>query len=115
MAAKQSEAAFQQECRIHFHNTYPDLRGLLFHVRNNSENSRDGKYWKELGVVAGVSDFLFLYNEKVYCIELKTPTGSQSEAQEEWEKKVKAQKINYFIINSIDKFKILIKHLVDEK
>lgn len=109
---KQSEAAFQQQCRISFHNKYPHLRGLLFHVRNNSDSSRDGSYWKELGVVPGVSDFLFLYAGKCHCIELKTPTGYQSDVQEVWEKKVTAQGIDYYVINSIEKFESLIEKIV---
>ena len=112
MTTKQSEAAFQQECRIHFHNTFPLLRKLLFHVRNNSDSKRDGAYWKELGVVAGVSDFLFLYAGKCHCIELKTPTGTQSPAQEEWEKLVTEQGIDYYIVNSKQKFVDLINHIV---
>lgn len=112
--ASQSEAAFQQECRIHFHNTYPHLRKLLFHVRNNSDNKRDGAYWRELGVVPGVSDFLFLYAGKCHCIELKTPTGSQSPAQGEWESIVKKQGIDYYIVNSKEKFVNLIAKIVNE-
>jgi hypothetical protein len=109
---KQSEAAFQQQCRIWFHNTYPALRGLLFHVRNNAHNARDGEYWKQLGVVPGVSDFIFLYGGKCYCIELKTPRGYQSEEQLLWEKLVKNQNINYFVVNSIESFKALINHII---
>ena len=110
--ANQSEAAFQQECRIYFHNTYPHLRKLLFHVRNNSDSKRDGAYWKELGVVPGVSDFLFLYKGKCHCIELKTPKGSQSDSQLEWEQIVKSQNIDYYIINSKEKFIDLMKQII---
>lgn len=111
----QSEAAFQQECRIWFHNTYPELRGLLFHVRNNSASKREGKYWQELGVIPGVSDFIFLYGCKAHCIELKTPTGYQSPEQIEWEQKVYEQGIDYYIINSIAKFKNLIIKIILEQ
>lgn len=110
---KQSEAAFQQQCRISFNNKYPNLRGLLFHVRNNSESSRDGAYWKELGVIPGVSDFMFLFKGKCHCIELKTPYGNQSEAQVIWEKKVVSQGIDYYIVNSIQKFDSLIEKIVN--
>lgn len=109
----QSEAAFQQQCRIRFHNKYPHLRGLLFHVRNNSHNSRDGAYWKELGVIAGVSDFIFLFGGKCHCIELKTPYGSQSDDQIEWERKVTAQGIDYYVVNSIQKFDSLIEKIIN--
>ncbi len=110
----QSEAAFQQSCRIWFHNTYPALRGLLFHVRNNAHNARDGQYWKELGVVAGVSDFIFLYRGKVHCIELKTLYGSQSDEQIDWEKLVTKQGIDYYVINTKEKFINLINKIINE-
>lgn len=61
----QSEAAFQQECVIWFHNTYPNLRGLLFMVNNNSSSKREGAFKKALGLVAGVSDLIFLYECKI--------------------------------------------------
>jgi len=110
----QSEAAFQQECVIWFHNTYPKLRGLLFHVRNNSSSKREGAYWKALGVMPGVSDLIFLYGCKASLIELKTATGYQSPEQIEWEQKVYEQGINYYVINSIAKFKNLITKIIEE-
>jgi len=111
----QSEDAFQQQCRIWFHNAYPEFRGLLFHVRNNSASKRDGAYWKELGVVPGVADLLFLYGGNVYCIELKTPHGYQSPAQIKWEKLVVSQRISYSIVNSIELFKSTIKKIIGDE
>lgn len=108
----QSEAAFQQQCRIWFHNLFPQYRGLLFHVRNNSESARDGKYWKELGVIPGVSDFMFLFKGKCHCIELKTLTGYQSDEQIAWEFKVKEQNIDYYLVNSMEGFKSLILKII---
>jgi len=113
--AAQSEAAFQQECRISFHNKYPHLRKLLFHVRNNSKDKREGAYWKELGVVAGVSDFIFLFAGRCWCIELKTPTGYQSPDQIEWQLRVEQQSIFYQTVNSIEKFDKLINDIVTGK
>lgn len=112
MSAKQSEAAFQQQCVMHFHNSYPELRGLLFSVNNNSANKREGAFNKAIGLVAGVSDLVFVYSGKVYFIELKTPTGYQSKDQIEWQAKIESQGINYYVINSIDKFKSLISMII---
>lgn len=108
----QSEHAFQQQCRIWFHNLYPQYRGLLFHVRNNANGARDGVYWKELGVVAGVSDFIFLFGGKCHCIELKTLKGEQSPEQIEWQKLVNKQGIDYYIVNTIHGFQQLIKIII---
>jgi hypothetical protein len=87
-------------------------RGLLFHVRNNADNGRDGAYWKELGVVKGVADFLFLFAGKCYCIELKTPRGTQSDEQIDWERKVHDQGIDYFIVKTIEEFKYLMLTII---
>ena len=108
----QSEDAFQQECVIWFHNTYPELRGLLFHVRNNSRTKREGAYWKALGVYPGVSDLIFLYDGFAHCIELKTPKGYQSPEQIEWQKLVEDHGIEYQVINSKEKFQMLIKSII---
>jgi len=110
----QSEAAFQQECVMWFHNAYPGLRGMLFHIRNNSNSKKEGAYWKALGVYAGVSDLILLYGCKAHCIELKTPKGYQSPEQIAWEEKVFEQGIDYYIINSIAKFKSVITKIVEE-
>lgn len=110
----QSEAAFQQECVIWFHNTYPNLRGLLFMVNNNSSSKREGAFKKALGLVAGVSDLIFLYECKAHCIELKTPNGYQSTDQLCWEDLVYKQGIDYYVINSIAKFKNLIIKIIEE-
>lgn len=115
MATKQSEAAFQQGCRIWFHNSFPLLRGLLFHVRNNSNNAREGEYWKELGVIPGVSDFIFLYGGFCYCIELKTKTGYQSPEQIAWQALIEEQGIKYYVIDTIEDFKELIYKIINRE
>lgn len=66
-----------------------------------------------LGVVPGVSDLLFIYGGTVYCIEMKTPTGYQSEDQKTWQKQVNKQKVPYYIIRSLDEFKTLIKSIIE--
>jgi hypothetical protein len=115
MTPQQSEAAFQQQCYMWFHNTYAELRGLLFHVNNNGSNSkREGAYYKALGVIAGVSDLLFLYNGKVFCIELKTPRGYQSPKQMDWQELVEANNTPYFIVRDIDTFKQIIEHIIEQ-
>jgi hypothetical protein len=60
---KKSEDRIQQECYRWFHNTYPELRGLLFHVPNGGKrDGREAKKLKTMGVVPGVADLIFLYN-----------------------------------------------------
>lgn len=111
-----SENAIQQECYIWFHNTYPNLRGLLFAVPNGGARSAvEGRLLKETGVVAGVSDMLLLYNKKVFCFELKTIVGKQSDKQVEWQSKVESQDIPYFIVRDKNAFKIIVESIIESE
>ena len=109
-----SEDALQQQCYMWFHNTYPLYRGLLFHVPNGgSRNAREGKKFKQIGVVAGVADLLFLFNGRCYCLELKTEKGRQSSKQQAWQELVEKNNFNYYIIRSLEEFKIYIQNIVN--
>ena len=109
----QSEDALQQKCVFWFHNEYPELRGLLFHVPNGGfRNAREGAKFKKIGVVPGVADLIFLYNKTAYLIELKDETGRQSRKQEEWQKKVTEERYFYFIIRSLVGFQARIKDIM---
>lgn len=108
-----SEDRLQQECYMWFHNSFPELRGLLFHVPNGgSRNAIEGKKFKAIGVVAGVADLLFLYKGQTYFLELKTQTGTQSKVQRNWQEKVQNHYFNYFIIRSKSVFCALINEIV---
>jgi len=109
----QAEDGLQQKCYVHFWNTYPRLRGLLFHVPNGGKrNAREGWKFNQIGLVAGVADLLLIYDTKIYCFELKTKTGSQSVKQEKWQNSVEAQGVNYFIIRTLEDFKILLRNII---
>jgi hypothetical protein len=111
----QSEEALQQKCCFWFHNTYPNLRGLLFAVPNGGARSaKEGKALKLTGVVSGVSDLILLYKQKAYMIELKTmqKNSKQSVNQLIWAEKVKEQGFNYNLVRSLDEFQELIKTII---
>ena len=108
-----SEDRLQQECFLWYHSTYPEYRGLLFHVGNGgSRSAREGAKFKTMGVWAGVSDFIFLFDSRAYFIELKTLKGTQSIKQKVWEQQVKNQGFQYSIIRSLEEFKSLIKEIL---
>jgi len=110
----QTEDALQQKCITWFWNTFPHLRGLLFSVPNGGERSaRQGKTLNLTGLVSGVSDLILLYRGKVFCIELKKDYKSnQSSNQIEWQSKVESQGIPYFVVRSLNEFKILINTII---
>ena len=110
---KKSEDRLQQECYIWFHNTYPNLRGLLFHVPNGgNRDGREGRKFKGMGVFPGVADLLFIYKGEFMAIELKTPTGTQSPKQKYWETIVKEHGVYYYIVRSFTEFRNLIELII---
>tara|TARA_R110000851_G_scaffold332337_1_gene508162 strand:- start:4515 stop:4850 length:336 start_codon:yes stop_codon:yes gene_type:complete len=108
-----SEDRLQIDCYMWFHNKYPNLRGLLFHVPNGgSRSKREGAKFKAMGVYPGVSDFLFIYDNKLYCIELKIQKGKQSKVQKKWEDTVLNEGCIYNIVRSQSEFEVLIESIL---
>ena len=108
-----SEDRLQQECVMWFHNTYPRLRGCLFSVPNGGARSaREGKLLKQTGLYPGVADLLFMYQSRTLCLELKTEKGMQSDKQKAWQKTIKEQGFNYYIIRSLSLFQDVINSIV---
>lgn len=109
-----TEDRLQQECFRWWNNTYPMYRGLLFHVPNGgSRNAREGAKFKTMGVVKGVSDFIFLWSGDAFFIELKVKGGCQSQDQKHWEALVKGERFDYFVVWNFTDFKDLITKIID--
>jgi len=110
----QAEDGLQQKCYVFFWNTYPELRGLLFHVPNGGKRSkREGWKFNQIGLVSGVADLILIHDAKVYCIELKNAKGNQKPEQKAWQNKVESQGVDYYIIRTLEDFKILIKSIIN--
>lgn len=107
-----SEIQIQAECYLWFHNTFPELRGLLCYNLNNSANPIQGNQNKQLGLQKGRSDMVFYYKGKAYMIEFKTEEGTQQKKQIEWQNKIRGQGFMYFIVRSKEQFKELIEYLI---
>ncbi len=111
----QSEDRLNQICFLWFTNTYPELRGLLFHVPNGgNRNAREAYKFKTMGLTPGVSDFLFMYKGITHCIELKTLVGNQSKVQKKWEDVVTKHGFPYYIIRSRNAFQELVEFLINQ-
>jgi hypothetical protein len=106
-----SEARLQAEIFQHHWNNYPHERGLLFHVNNKARNAIEGNRMKAMGVVAGVSDLIYLRpGGKPILIELKLPGETQSQIQVNWEETVKAAGYSYALVTSLPDFIWLLKN-----
>lgn len=103
-----SEERLQQSLYCWFHNSYPELRGLLCYNFNNSRNGAEGNKNKSMGLQPGRSDLVFYYKNKAYMIELKTLKGRQSDEQKNWEAQITAQGFVYHLIRTEEEFKKII-------
>lgn len=115
------EDRIQKACITWFKYQHPDKALLLFHVNNEAymghgrsqaERERAGHRAKEMGVVPGVADLLFLYpgarGEHGLCIEMKTNKGRQSDSQKTWQASVEAAGYAYKVCRSLDNFQDII-------
>lgn len=118
---KHTESTLQINCVRWFRLQYPHLSRLLFAVPNGGKrgNPVTGAILKAEGVVAGVADLiLFVPAQGVHalCIEMKTPTGRQSEHQAQWQRSIEQQGYRYELCRSFEDFiHIITSHLRDDE
>jgi hypothetical protein len=93
-------------------NEHPQTRGMFFLVHNNAPTKVQASQLKAMGMVAGVSDTVLLWQGKAYLIEFKVAKGRQSEVQKDWQRKVEAHGFEYRIIRSLEEFKEFIQQVI---
>lgn len=118
--AIQSEEQLQAQCYQWFHNQFPALRGLLFHIPNGGNRSmREGATFKAIGVVAGIPDLMLCVPVSTYSnssagpihalfIEMKAEKGKLSDAQIKAHSRLNAAGYYVHVCNSFESFKELI-------
>lgn len=106
-----SEDQLQANCFFWFNNTYPHLRGYLFHPANGGKRSkREANKMKAMGVLPGIPDLIFIY--PLTGIELKFGKGTTSDSQKAIHNLWISLGIPIHIVRSEDEFQILIKKLI---
>lgn len=115
---KDEEHKLQVSMMNWFRLQYPSMRHNLFAIPNGGR--RDvitGRRLKEEGVLAGVSDLIFLKRNRHYgalLIETKTRKGTQRNSQKEWESKITEDGYKYVVVRSLDEFiKVVNDYLKD--
>ena len=106
---KNEELKLQAQCFQWHWNTFPAERGLLHANNNNSQNAIKGMMNRSIGVVPGVADTEYAAPDglTVY-MEFKMPTGVQSEAQKDFQRKVEARGHKYYLVRSFEEFRAII-------
>jgi len=109
-----TENKLQNQCYLHWHNTYPHLRGLLCYNLNNSRNLIDGNRNKAMGLQAGRADMVLYYRGQAVHIEFKLPGESQSKAQREWQDLIQSHGFRYEVVSSVEQFQRLIQETTNQ-
>lgn len=101
----QKEGRLQAICFLSHWNHYPQFRGRLFAINNNSLNAIQGAQNKAKGVVKGTADMCYLRPEKgLLFMEFKLPGQKQSKKQVIFEKIVRSDGHDYAVIYTEDQF-----------
>ena len=106
---EKTEAKIQQEIVMFVRN---ELReGIIFSVPNETESKMDAIRKKATGMMAGVSDLIYITENRVLFIETKTSTGRQGESQKKFQSKVEALGYIYILVRSLDDFKNMLYNI----
>lgn len=102
------EHRIQVACVNWFRYAHHDMYGSLFAIGNGGKRDAvTGAKLKAEGVLAGVADLILLERNgkhNALAIEMKTPKGSQSPAQKEWQAYIETRGVKYVICRSLDEF-----------
>ena len=114
---QQTESQIQKDCVAWFRRNYPSVEQLFFAVPNGGRRDKwTAKIMKDEGARAGVPDLILLIPMGGYaslCIEMKTPTGKQSQAQKDFEKIAKKMKNKYEVCHSFEEFRTAVKQYIN--
>lgn len=115
-ARKESEAKIQADCFQWFNNSFPHLRGLLYHVPNGElRDPVTANKLKAMGVVAGIPDIVFHFRAKSYFFEFKKPeTGKASKSQKKVHEALDKQRFIVWLVDNIEAFKYLVEAIISD-
>jgi len=103
---EKSEIRAQSDAYQAIYNEFPELRGRIFAINNNSESAIKGALNKAMGVFEGVSDMcLICPGGRTVWIEWKTSTGHQSKAQIHWQGLVESYGHTYVLVRNEEEFR----------
>lgn len=111
------EDVIQAEIVEWFNNTYclkfHIPRYMIFSVPNGgTRNKLEAIKMKSTGLLAGVADLIIVLDRTVF-VEVKTEAGTQSPEQKEFEKRIKDLGHEYYLVRSLEDFKLLITRLIN--
>jgi len=110
---KKTESKIQQECLMHFRNTYclkhHNPQCLMFSVPNEGKNAIEQMRKIQIGLMSGVSDTIIVMPNRVIFCEFKDDKGKQSPQQIDFQIKVENLGFEYWLVRSLDEFKLYLQ------
>ena len=108
----ESEEKIQATCFQWHWATFPELRRCLFHIPNGGKRLKSsGTRFKAVGVVAGIPDMCYVFNNQTHWLEFKTESGSLSGVQKQVSTAFLTQGYSVYTIRNFESFKALILSL----
>lgn len=115
MEAKKSEARIQSDCYLWFNNSFPSLRGLLYHVPNGElRDPITANKLKSMGVVSGIPDIVFHHRSKTYFFEFKKPGEDLSDNQKKIHAQLDLHRFIVFVVDNQAEFEKLILAIIND-
>ena len=108
------ENKIQQECLIYLAQKYPD--NIIHSVPNEIPYPLPAQITGKIisllqsyGMLKGAPDLIMhTPNGGCICIEIKTATGKQSPAQEQFQKRIEKINGNYIVVKSLEQLKTIL-------
>lgn len=108
-----SEDKIHTECYVWFHNTFPNLRGQLWHTPNGGHRQIvEAVKFRTMGVQRGVHDLLFLYNGKLHSFEIKNEKGRMTPEQKTFADMIVSNGGTTWLIRDVETFKKIINSII---
>jgi len=112
------EDRLQYELVVWFSQRYPELRGHLFEVNNDTYNVKHAIKRRSMGMISGVSDLIFIVPDsgKIAALELKAPQSTHKKEhiqnQVDWGAKMVKAGGYYLITSSLHDAEMFIDNLI---
>lgn len=102
------ESRLQAECFQWAYNSFPIIRGFIFHVPNGgTRDVREAMTMRAMGLTKGIPDILLVY-PVLTAFEFKSETGRLSDAQTVIHKKWTERGIPVHVVKSIEQFRAIL-------
>lgn len=113
---EKTEGRIQADCFEWFNNSFPELRGLMYHVPNGEKRDKvTANKLKAMGVVAGVPDLEFHFWRRTFFLECKTPTGTTSKEQKKVQGILFEHGFRVFTFTSLEQFQTIVLAIIEDK